>query len=125
MRESVRPRNVRAIFHVIAERHEDCGNASALHIRFITSLNARHNRVEAMKAFHCNRCDQRVFFENVLCERCEALLGYVPELREISAFEDAGEGQWRSLHPDAEGKLYRQCHNYAVENVCNWMLPAD
>ena len=22
-------------------------------------------------------------------------------------------------------RLYRQCHNYAVENVCNWMIPAD
>ncbi|SHK58608.1 hypothetical protein SAMN05192548_102846 [Paraburkholderia terricola] len=78
-----------------------------------------------MKTFHCNRCSHLVFYENVRCERCEALLGYVPELAEISAFEDAGEGRWRSLHPGAEGALFRQCHNYAVENVCNWMIPAD
>jgi hypothetical protein len=78
-----------------------------------------------MKTFHCNRCSQRVFFENVRCERCEALLGYLPQLREISAFEDAGEARWRSLHPQAHGALYKQCHNYAVENVCNWMIPAD
>ena len=78
-----------------------------------------------MKTFHCNRCSHLVFYENVRCERCEALLGYVPELAEISAFEDAGEGRWRSLHPRGEGALFRQCHNYAVENVCNWMIPAD
>jgi hypothetical protein len=78
-----------------------------------------------MKTFHCNRCSQFVFFENVLCERCDALLGYVPELAEISAFEDAGEGLWRSLHPRAEGALFRQCHNFEVEKVCNWMIPAD
>jgi hypothetical protein len=78
-----------------------------------------------MKTFPCNRCAQRVFFENVRCERCEALLGYVPELKEISAFEDAGDGRWRSLHPRADGALFRQCHNYAVESVCNWMIPAD
>lgn len=78
-----------------------------------------------MKTFHCNRCSQRVFFENVRCERCEALLGYLPQLRAISAFEDAGEARWRSLHPQADGALYKQCHNYAVENVCNWMIPAD
>lgn len=78
-----------------------------------------------MKTFHCNRCAHLVFFENVQCERCQAMLGYVPELDEINAFEDAGEGRWRSLHPDADGALYRQCHNYAVENVCNWMIPAD
>lgn len=77
-----------------------------------------------MKTFHCNRCAQFVFFENVLCERCDALLGYVPELAEISAFEDAGNGQWRSLHPRANGALYRKCHNYEVEGVCNWMIPA-
>ncbi|HEX7934091.1 MAG TPA: putative zinc-binding metallopeptidase [Paraburkholderia sp.] len=78
-----------------------------------------------MKTFHCNRCSQLVFFENVLCERCQALLGYVPALRQISAFENAGQNRWRSLHPQANGALYRQCHNYAVENVCNWMIPAD
>lgn len=78
-----------------------------------------------MKTFHCNRCSHLVFYENVRCERCESLLGYVPELAEISAFEDAGEGRWRSLHAGAEGALFRQCHNYAVENVCNWMIPAD
>ncbi|HXZ10192.1 MAG TPA: putative zinc-binding metallopeptidase [Paraburkholderia sp.] len=78
-----------------------------------------------MKTFHCNRCAQFVFFENVLCERCNAMLGYVPELTEISAFEDAGEGRWASLHPDAKGALYRPCHNYEVEKVCNWMIPAD
>jgi len=78
-----------------------------------------------MKTFHCNHCSHLVFYENVRCERCESLLGYVPELAEISAFEDAGEGHWRSLHPAADGALFRQCHNYAVENVCNWMIPAD
>ena len=78
-----------------------------------------------MKTFHCNHCSHLVFYENVRCERCESLLGYVPELAEISAFEDAGEARWRSLHPGAEGALFRQCHNYAVENVCNWMIPAD
>ncbi len=78
-----------------------------------------------MKTFHCNHCSHLVFYENVRCERCESLLGYVPELAEISAFEDAGEGNWRSLHPTADGALFRQCHNYAVENVCNWMIPAE
>jgi hypothetical protein len=77
-----------------------------------------------MKPFHCNRCSHLVFYENVRCGHCESLLGYVPELASISAFEAAGEGRWRSLHPHAGGALFRQCHNYAVENVCNWMIPA-
>jgi hypothetical protein len=80
---------------------------------------------DSMKTFHCNRCEQLVFFENVRCEQCDALLGYIPEHSDISAFEAAGEGRWRSLHPRAEGKFYRQCHNYAVENICNWMIPDE
>jgi hypothetical protein len=78
-----------------------------------------------MRTFHCNRCEHLVFYENVLCERCEALLGFVPQLGELSAFEEAGDGLWRSLHPQAAGALYRQCSNYALEHVCNWMIPAD
>ncbi|KVM61659.1 hypothetical protein WJ59_27615 [Burkholderia gladioli] len=79
-----------------------------------------------MKTFHCGNCGQLVFFENVRCEHCEAPLGYLPEVGEVGAFEiDASSGQWRSLHPSVAGQLYRPCHNYSVENVCNWMVPAD
>lgn len=79
-----------------------------------------------MKTFHCHRCQQLVFFENVKCESCGALLGYVPELQAICAFEPAwAGGPWRNLHPEAGAALCKPCNNYAVENICNWMLPAD
>ncbi|WP_420994166.1 zinc-binding metallopeptidase family protein [Cupriavidus sp. 30B13] len=78
-----------------------------------------------MKTFHCGKCSNLVFFENVTCERCNALLGYVPELSQVCAFEPAGEDNWRCLNGEADGALYRQCHNYAVQEVCNWMIPAD
>ncbi|WP_069263159.1 zinc-binding metallopeptidase family protein [Paraburkholderia nodosa] len=78
-----------------------------------------------MKTFHCDHCNQLVFFENERCERCEARLGYVPQTGEMHAFEDAGGGRWRSLSAQANGALFRQCHNYAVEKVCNGMIPAD
>jgi len=78
-----------------------------------------------MKTFHCNRCQQHVFFENINCGACAAMLGYVPEFKEISAFEPAGGVAWRSLHPQGTGRLFRQCQNYAVANVCNWMIPAE
>ena len=78
-----------------------------------------------MKTFHCDHCNHLVFFENERCERCEARLGYV--LDEMHAFEEAGEGRWRIVHgpEQGEGTLFRQCHNYAIENVCNGMIPAD
>jgi len=78
-----------------------------------------------MKTFHCNHCNQLVFFENFRCERCKSMLGFVPELAAIVSFEDAGNGLWRSLHPEHGESLFKPCHNYAVEKVCNWMVPAD
>jgi hypothetical protein len=78
-----------------------------------------------MKTFHCDKCGLQVFFENVRCERCGGMLGYQPEHRAISTFEPAGTGLWRSLNPVNANRLYRQCANYAREDVCNWMLSAD
>jgi len=72
-----------------------------------------------MKTFHCGRCQHHVFFENVKCESCAALLGFVPELSEVCAFEPAGDTAgntasntlWRALNSSADGALYRQCNN--------------
>lgn len=78
-----------------------------------------------MRTFHCDNCGQQVFFENVRCENCGGMLGYQPEHRAISTFEPIGNNRWRSLNPANEGRLYKQCANYAGQDVCNWMLPAD
>lgn len=78
-----------------------------------------------MRTFHCDKCGQQVFFENVRCEKCGGLLGYDPEQRAINTFEPAGTGRWRSLSPATAGQLYKQCINYEKEDVCNWMLPGD
>jgi hypothetical protein len=78
-----------------------------------------------MNTFHCDKCGQQVFFENVRCEKCGSMLGYHPGRRAILAFELTGNGYWRSLNPVDAGVLHKQCVNYARENICNWMLPAD
>lgn len=77
-----------------------------------------------MKIFHCGRCGQQVFFENIRCERCGSTLGYLNDSHDMGTFEPAGDGLWRSLNPRAASHLYRKCDNYAIENVCNWMVPA-
>ncbi len=61
-----------------------------------------------MKTFHCNRCGNLVFFENVTCERCNATLGFLPDISQIAAFEGDDEAGWRSLQPDTAGTLYRR-----------------
>jgi hypothetical protein len=78
-----------------------------------------------MRTFHCDNCSHQIFFENTLCFNCQATLGYQPATRSINAFEQTGTGQWRSLHHDDAGRLYKKCSNYVDYNVCNWMLPAD
>jgi hypothetical protein len=78
-----------------------------------------------MKTFHCDKCGQLVFFENVRCERCGSILGYVPERMGIYAFEEDGSGVLRSPDPLLGGRTYKKCINYSREDVCNWMLEAD
>lgn len=78
-----------------------------------------------MKTFHCDHCRQQVFFENVLCERCGHMLGFVEASNEIGAFEPDGTGAWHSLGPESPGRRYRQCQNYALERVCNRMIPLE
>lgn len=77
-----------------------------------------------MKTFHCDRCNQQVFFENTRCERCGGMLGYEPERRQINTYESEGDGLWRSLNKQSPHSIYRQCINYSREDVCNWMIPA-
>lgn len=78
-----------------------------------------------MQTFHCDRCGHLVFFENVLCEACDLTLGYLPDLRTMSSLLPLPDKRWHSLNPEAAGRTYRMCRNYAEENVCNWMLPED
>ena len=78
-----------------------------------------------MKVFHCDHCQQLVFFENSQCVNCAHVLAYLPDLEVVGSLDPAGEHLWQSPLPQAKGRLYRLCDNYSKENVCNWALPAD
>ena len=78
-----------------------------------------------MKIFHCDHCQQLVFFENIRCLSCDHALAYLPDRTEIAALEPAGGNLWRSPGRGAEGTAYRLCQHYRRENVCNWAIPAD
>jgi hypothetical protein len=73
-----------------------------------------------MKLFECQHCNQLLYFENVLCERCGHRLGYLPEKVTLTALEAEGE-DWKAL---ADGQLYRFCAN-AEHGACNWLVPTD
>jgi hypothetical protein len=78
-----------------------------------------------MRIFHCDHCQQLVFFENVRCLGCDRSLAYVPDLEDVVALEPAEEGLWRTATRGADARRYRLCANYDRENVCNWAVPAE
>ncbi|MEO8553669.1 MAG: putative zinc-binding metallopeptidase, partial [Kofleriaceae bacterium] len=61
-----------------------------------------------MKLFSCPACGQVLFFGNVKCERCDAILGYEPERNRMLVL----------------GTAWKYCANH-THAVCNWLLPAD
>ncbi len=75
-----------------------------------------------MKAFHCDSCGQRVFFENVVCVRCGHVLAFLPDQLDVGALEPANDELWHSTEAK---RSYRLCVNYARAQVCNWAVPAD
>src|SRR5678816_1841236 len=77
-----------------------------------------------MRIFHCDHCENPVFFENTHCLRCGHLLAFLPDLMEIGSLDPAGEGTWRSPHPAASDRVYRLCANYSGAQVCNWAVEA-
>ena len=94
-----------------------------------------------MKMFHCDNCNQLIFFENSLCVKCGHLLAYIPDLEEMSTLQQELEDptRFRVLNPEparkkwflkdsqpaAEKATYRLCANYSQNQVCNWAVSVD
>ena len=77
-----------------------------------------------MRIFHCDHCDNLVFFEITHCIQCGHVLAFLPDLMEIGSLDRVGDDTWRSPHPAAQGRTYRLCNNYAGAQVCNWAVDA-
>lgn len=80
--------------------------------------------LRGMKTFHCV-CGNTLYFENTDCLKCGRKLGFLPDALVASALEPAQKGTWLALAGDARGRHYRMCRNYADQDACNWMVPAD
>ena len=74
-----------------------------------------------MKVFHCDHCQQLLFFENVNCVNCGRVLAYLFDTRDLVSLEPQEAGVWRAT----SGSCYRLCANYSREKVCNWAMPAE
>jgi hypothetical protein len=78
-----------------------------------------------MRVFHCDHCDQLIFFENVQCLQCQNALAYLPDAETIGSLQPSGALTWTSSVAQAKGKVYRLCENYRHNNVCNWAVPEN
>jgi hypothetical protein len=78
-----------------------------------------------MRLFHCDHCQQQVFFENFQCVKCQRALAYVPDVMDLQSLDQAGENLWQCAAADEEPRTYRLCENYIKHNVCNWAVPND
>lgn len=78
-----------------------------------------------MKIFHCDHCDQLVFFENTRCLNCNQILAFLPDIAEVGSLAEAGQDRWTGADPRVAGKKYRLCENYTQQQVCNWAIPDE
>ncbi len=70
-----------------------------------------------MKTFHCTRCQNLVFFENVKCLNCQRDLAFLPDRMEMAALEQHEDGLWY------QDQSYKLCANGLSHQICNWALP--
>jgi hypothetical protein len=75
-----------------------------------------------MDIFHCDHCDQLVFFENTRCVQCGHRLAYLPDVGRMSSLEPLADGLWHSQLADAARTEYHLCANYTAHDVCNWAV---
>jgi len=73
-----------------------------------------------MKVFSCQACGQVLYFENIRCENCGRILGYLPDRATITALDPLEGDAWLALA--AKSRRYRFCKNQQF-GVCNWMVP--
>lgn len=74
-----------------------------------------------MQLFKCQSCQQVLYFENTVCEKCGHRLGYLPDIGQLSAVEPEGRNWIALANPVTR---YRFCANWE-QNACNWMVYAE
>src|SRR5438105_15772684 len=78
-----------------------------------------------MKIFHCDQCQNLLFFENTACVKCGRALAYLPDAAEMCSLDAVTDDSWAPGVPGAHDARYRLCRNYTAENICNWAVRAD
>ncbi|WP_149275254.1 zinc-binding metallopeptidase family protein [Pareuzebyella sediminis] len=74
-----------------------------------------------MKIFHCQNCNNPLYFENTQCLVCGTLLGYKEDSLQLISITTSDNG-YTFFSPD--GTIYKYCKNHQYD-VCNWLLKTD
>lgn len=78
-----------------------------------------------MRLFHCDHCENLIYFENHTCVSCSHKLAFLPDARIVASLDPAGNDLWQSPAPSSQGRTYRLCANYTQHETCNWAIPSD
>ena len=70
-----------------------------------------------MKVFHCDHCDQLVFFENTQCVACGHTLAFLPDLMDVGSLDPEPAGADRFTSPLAPGRA-AQRSSRPVSSIC-------
>lgn len=77
-----------------------------------------------MRLFSCESCGQMVYFENVSCTRCGAVLGFDPDDLRVVSLNQNDDGSLGRIDAAGDAPGYRHCANRVRHDVCNWLVPA-
>lgn len=78
-----------------------------------------------MRLSTCESCGQRVYYENVSCIKCGAVLGFNSAKLRIQSFSLEDENILTPLNTRDPAIKYRRCANWVNHDVCNWVIPHD
>jgi hypothetical protein len=75
-----------------------------------------------METFQCT-CGGRLFFNNTVCTNCGSEVAWCEACRSVAPIVPV-DGRYSCANPKC-GAAVAKCYNYAVETVCNRVLPID
>ncbi len=74
-----------------------------------------------MRTFSCS-CGETLFFDNTRCESCGSEAGFCPVCHLLVALRGTAADGYRCGNPHC-GTALAKCHNYQVQQVCNFCIP--
>jgi len=73
-----------------------------------------------MKLFHCENCQNLLFFDNTLCQQCQSQVGFNPVDFEFAVLHDNN----RVATQETNNGNWHYCANHKLGS-CNWLVMGD